>query len=409
MFCLMSVAAHGQDMQEYKRIVKNLSSARYQGRAYARHGVLKAGNYLEKEFRKAGADTVFQQPFSIDINTFPGTMKMWADGKKLTAGEDFVMREYSPGVHGTYKLYHLDTANYDIDRVLADLATPEYKGALVVCDFWFPYSHRGIRKLEKAEAGNAGFIYTWDTPLKFYKAYGQKVVEKPVVWTTSEAVRDAKSVKLDVDHKFMGNYVSSNIVACVKGRRHDSCFVFTAHYDHLGNIGRHIYCPGVNDNASGTAAIVTLAAYYAKHQPEYDIWFVAFAGEETGLCGSTHFADHPAMPLGSIKYLFNLDMIGDNNPVQYCETSKEGLAGFHEMERINAEQHLFQGLKLGDLAANSDHYPFAQKGVPCILFEQQDGDCFQYYHTPQDNMKHFCTESYPKVFRLVTEFISIKK
>lgn len=405
-FTLAAAAAEGQDMQTYRRIVKELGSARYQGRGYARHGVLKAGNWIEKEFRKAGADTVFQQPFSIDINTFPGSMKMRADGRKLKAGDEFVMREYSPGVHGTYKLYHVDTANYDIDRIMADLATPEYSGAMVVCDFWFPYRHREFKRLEGPEAGNAGFIYTWDTPLKFYKAYGSKVVEKPVVWATAEAVSGTESVTLDVDSKFMANYVSSNIVACVRGRRHDSCFVFTAHYDHLGNLGRHIYCPGVNDNASGTAAIVTLAAHYAEHRPEYDIWFVAFAGEETGLCGSTHFAEHPAMPLGSIKYLFNLDMIGDNNPVQYCECSEQGMAGFRAMERINAEQKLFQGLRMGELAANSDHYPFALKGVPCILFEQEEGDYFQYYHTPKDDMAHFCTESYPKVFRLVTSYVA---
>lgn len=404
--CLCVVFAQAQDMQSFTRIVKELSSTKYQGRGYANDGVVKAGEYLTEEFAKAGADTVFQQPFKININTFAGNMKMSVDGRKLVAGEDFVMREYSPGVHGTYKLYHIDTTNYDIKKILADLATPEYNGAMVVCDFWFPYSHRELGVLNGNEAGNAGLIFTWTDPLKFYKAYGNNVVEKPVIWTTTEAVAKAKSVTLDIDNKFLTDYESSNIVARVNGRRHDSCFVFTAHYDHLGNLGSKIYCPGVNDNASGTAAIVTLASYYALHQPEFDIWFVAFAGEETGLCGSTYFTEHPSMPLGSIKYLFNLDMIGDNNPMQYCEVSKEGMVGFHELERINSEQKLFKGLNLGELAGNSDHYPFAEKGVPCILFEQEDGDNFKYYHTPKDDMEHFCTVSYPLIFRLCTQYIA---
>lgn len=402
---LLCVGVRAQDMESYVRIVKELSSAKYQGRGYARDGVVKAGNYLATEFARAGADTVYQQPFKVSINTFPGKMKMSADGRKLKAGEDFVMREYSPGAHGRYKLYFIDTASYDLDRIMSDLRKPENKGCMVVCDFWFPYRHRDFRRLETAEAGNAGLIFTWDTPLKFYKAYGQKVVEKPVVWTTAAAMKDASYVTLDVDNKFLDDYECSNIVARVRGRRSDSCFVFTAHYDHLGNIGKKIYCPGVNDNASGTAAIVTLAAYYAQHQPEFDIWFVAFAGEETGLNGSTYYSEHPAVPLNRIKYLFNLDMIGDNNPVQYCEVSEQGMEGFSRMERINAEQKLFQGLRRGDLAANSDHYPFAQKGVPCILFEQEEGDYFQYYHTPQDNMEHFCTVSYPLVFGVVTKYI----
>lgn len=402
---LLCMGIHAQDLKSYTRIVKELSSAKYQGRAYARNGVVKAGNYLAGEFAKAGADTVYQQPFKIDINTFPGKMKMMAGDRRLTAGEEFVMREYSPGVHGSYKLYFIDTANFNIDRVIADLNKPEHRGSMVVCDFWFPYRHGDFRKLETAEAGNAGLIFTWDTPLKFYKAYGQRVVEKPVVWTTAAAIKGAGRVTFDIDNKFLKDYESSNIVACVKGRRHDSCFVFTAHYDHLGNIGSKIYCPGVNDNASGTAAIVTLADYYAKHQPEFDIWFVAFAGEETGLNGSTYYSEHPAVPLSRIKYLFNLDMIGDNNPVQYCEVSGQGMEGFAQLERINAEQKLFKGLRRGDLAANSDHYPFAQKGVPCILFEQEEGDYFQYYHTPQDNMEHFCAVTYPLVFKLVTKYI----
>ena len=122
---LLSFAAmqlQAQDLPHFKRVVGELSSARYQGRGYARGGANKAGKYLEKEFRKAGVDEVSLQPFTIDINTFPGAMEMWADGKKLRAGVDFSMREYSPGVKGEFPLYHVDTLNFDGDKVLADLA-----------------------------------------------------------------------------------------------------------------------------------------------------------------------------------------------------------------------------------------------------------------------------------------------
>ena len=102
-----------QDLEHYKQIVKELSSSRYQGRGYAKGGANKAGEYLKKEFTKAGVDEVICQPFTIDINTFPKKMKMWADGKKLTPGVDFSMREYSPGVYGEFPVYHVDTLNYD--------------------------------------------------------------------------------------------------------------------------------------------------------------------------------------------------------------------------------------------------------------------------------------------------------
>jgi hypothetical protein len=407
---LLSLAAlqlNAQDLQHFKRVVKELSSAKYQGRGYARGGANKAGKYLEKEFRKAGADEVTLQPFTIDINTFPAAMEMWADGKKLRAGVDFSMREYSPGVHGEFPVYYVDTLNFDADKLWADLAQPENEGCLVCCDFWFTYKQRQVfSKLQKAgECSNAGLLYTWAAPIKFFKAYGEKVVDKPIVWVTPEAIEGVKRVKLNVDNEFLNHYELFNVIAKVEGQKHDSCYVFTAHYDHLGNLGRHVYYPGANDNASGTAAIVTLAAHYAKHRPLYDMYFVAFSGEDANLRGSTFFAEHPVVPLNQIKYLFNIDMIGDDNPVQYCEVSDAGMSQYPIFEMVNQEQNLFESLNRGDLAANSDHYPFAVRGVPCIFLENGEGSAFPHYHTPADNIKTVRWDSYVPVFKLVTGFI----
>ncbi len=394
-------------MTHYKKVVKELSSAKYQGRGYARDGANKAGKYLEKEFRKAGVDQVTCQPFTIDINTFCGKMKMSADGKKLKAGVDFSMREYSPGVHGQFPVYHIDTLNFDPDVLFADLEKPEYRNCMVTCEYMFSYRNRDVfsRLQSKDGAPNAGFLYTWTSPIKFYKAYGHYVTDKPIVWVTPEAVEGVKSVSLDVDNQFLEDYALFNVIAKVEGERHDSCYVFTAHYDHLGNLGRRLYYAGANDNASGTAAIVTLAAHYAKHRPMYDMYFIAFSGEDANLRGSEFFAQNPIVPLEQIKYLFNIDMIGDNNPVQYCEVSDQGMKGFELFEKINGEKGLFKALDRGELAANSDHYPFAERGVPCIFLENQEGDAFQYYHTVFDNWKHAVFDSYEPVFKLVTEFV----
>ena len=69
-----SVQLRGQNLEHYKRIVKELSSAKYQGRGYAEDGANKAGRWIAKEFAKAGADEVVCQPFKLDINTFPGKL-----------------------------------------------------------------------------------------------------------------------------------------------------------------------------------------------------------------------------------------------------------------------------------------------------------------------------------------------
>ena len=405
---LCALPMQAQDLPHYKRVVKELSSARYQGRGYARGGANKAGKYLQKEFIKSGADEVTLQPFTIDINTFPGKMQLWADGKKLTPGIDFSMREYSPGIKGEFPLYYIDTLNFDPDRIYADLEKPENANCMVVCEFWFTYKHRKVfSRLQKAgECPNAGLIFTWASPIKFFKAYGEKVVDKPIIWVTPEAIKGVKTIRANVDNHFLKDYGLFNVIAKVEGVRHDSCYVFTAHYDHLGNLGRRVYYPGANDNASGTATIVTLAAYYAKNRPQFDMYFLAFSGEDANLRGSTWFAEHPVVPLERIKYLFNIDMIGDDNPAIYCEVSDAGMARFPGFEAVNAERKLFTKLDRGELAANSDHYPFAVRGVPCIFLENQEGSAFPHYHTPADNIRTVRWDSYEPVFRLITGFIA---
>ena len=404
---MLALTVQAQDMKLYKHIVKDLSKSKFEGRGYVNDGVRKAETYLAEQYRNAGVDKVILQAFSIDINTFPGEAKMSVDGKKLTPGTQFVIREYSPGVHGSFPLYYVDTANYDFEKITADLAKPENKGCFVVVDFWFPYKHgKDFRQLEiQTEFANTGMLYTWETPLKFYKAYGETVWPKPILWASSDFPKDAKSITADIDHEFRPNYKCNNVIAKVEGQRHDSTIVFIAHYDHLGHLGKDLYFPGANDNASGNAALVTLAKHYAQNRPEYDMLFISVAGEEANLRGSTFFVEHSTVPLERIKYLINLDMIGDNNPVQYCEVSEQGMKGFAEMEAINAKRHYFQSLNRGELAANSDHYPFAEKGVPCIFYENEEGNAFQYYHTANDTFEHFYSETYGLLFKLITEFI----
>lgn len=404
---LAGIQVSAQNLVHYKSIIKELSSSKYQGRGYAKDGANKAGKFLQKEYEKAGVDEVIIQPFKLDINTFCGKMEMSVDGKNLRPGIDFSMRDYSPGVHGKFPVYHVDTLNFNPERIFADLAKPEYANCLVACEFWFTYRHKDVfsRLQKNGECPNAGLIYTWAAPIKFFKAYGDHIVDKPIIWVTPEAIEGVKNVSVDVDNKFLKDYECFNVIAKVEGQRHDSCYVFTAHYDHIGNLGKKVFYAGANDNASGTAAVVTLAEYYAKNRPPYDMYFLAFSGEDANLRGSSWYVEHPIVPLEQIKYLFNIDMIGDNNPVQYCEVSDEGMRGFSLFEQINKGKNYFKELHRGDLAANSDHYPFATRHVPCIFLENEKGDAFQYYHTIFDTYETVRFDSYEPIFKMVRDFI----
>lgn len=396
-----------QDLVHYKKIIKELSSKKYQGRGYAEDGANKAGKWIAKEFAKAGADEVICQPFKLDINTFPGKMDVRVDGKKLIPGEDFTVREFNPSLKGEFKLYYVDMQNYNPDKIFADLETPEYKGAFVVCDFMFTYKHHAdFNKMQsKKDCSCSGFLYTWETPLKFYKAYGETVKEKPILWVKPDFPKNAKSIKVNMENKFLKGYECFNVIAKVEGNRHDSCYVFTAHYDHLGKLGKKTIYPGAHDNASGTAAIITFAAHYAKNKPEYDMYFIAFSGEDANLRGSEWYAEHPVVPLKQIKYLFNLDMIGDNNPEQYCEVSNEGMQGFSQLEKINTEKGYFKKLDRQKLADNSDHYPFAKRNVPCVFFMNEHGDAYKYYHTIHDTWENAIFTNYEPTFKLIKDYI----
>ena len=404
---IVTMQLNAQDLAHYKKVVKELSSAKYQGRGYAADGANKAGKYLAKEFARAGADEVTCQPFKLDINTFPGKMEVAVDGKKFIPGVDFTLREFAPGIKGEYKLYYIDMQNYNAEKIFADLALPENKDAFVVCDFMFTYKHSADfkRMQSKSECANAGFIYTWESPLKFYKAYGEKVSEKPILWVAPDFPTNAKTIKLNIENEFLDDYECFNVIAKVEGKRHDKCYLFTAHYDHLGKLGKKTFYAGAHDNASGTATVVTLAAHYAKNKPEYDMYFIAFSGEDANLRGSEWYANNPIVPLNQIKYLINLDMIADNNPMQYCEVSNEGMNGFELMEKINGEKNYFKKLDRHELEGNSDHYPFAQRNVPCIFFMNEGGDAFKYYHTIYDNWKNAIFENYEPTVKLIVDFI----
>lgn len=404
----VSLQLGAQDLAHYNKIVKELSSAKYQGRGYAEDGANKAGRWIAKEFERIGADEVTCQPFKLDINTFPGKMKVSVDGRKLIPGQDFTVREFNPSIKGKFKLYHIDTLNYNPDKIFADLARPEYEGAFVVCDFMFTYKHpEDFRKLtSKKHCSNSGMVYTWEAPLKFYKAYGETVREKPIIWAAPDFPTDAKTIKVDMENEFLKDYECFNVIAKVEGARHDSCYVFTAHYDHLGKLGKKTFYPGAHDNASGTAVIMTLAAHYVKNKPEYDMYFIAFSGEDANLRGSEWYAEHPLAPLSQIKYLFNLDMIADNNPAQYCEVSNEGMRLYPLFEKINAEKGYFKELDRNKLDGNSDHYPFALRNVPCIFFMNEGGDAFKYYHTIYDTWENFVISNYEPTFSLIIDFIN---
>ena len=99
-----------------------------------------------------------------------------------------------------------------------------------------------------------------------------------------------------------------NILGVIPGTRvTDRYIVVTAHYDHVGVSEGQIY-NGADDNASGVATMLALAADLKREAPEHSVLIVGLDGEERGLLGARHFVEAPPVPLESIAMNLNFDM-----------------------------------------------------------------------------------------------------
>jgi len=100
-----------------------------------------------------------------------------------------------------------------------------------------------------------------------------------------------------------------NIIGLIPGTRvTDRYIVVTAHYDHLGVNAEGQIFNGADDNASGVATMLALAADLKRRAPEHSVLIVALDGEERGLLGAKHFVEAPPVPLESITMNLNFDM-----------------------------------------------------------------------------------------------------
>ncbi|WP_146198567.1 M28 family peptidase [Rhodohalobacter mucosus] len=115
------------------------------------------------------------------------------------------------------------------------------------------------------------------------------------------------------------NYQSRNVLGLIRGTEFQNQYIIVgAHYDGQGNGGmismNHGGEPSIHysadDNASGTSGLLLLAKRFAENPARRSVLFAAFSGEELGLIGSRHMADHLEMPRDSLLAMINLDMIG---------------------------------------------------------------------------------------------------
>jgi Zn-dependent M28 family amino/carboxypeptidase len=214
-------------------------------------------------------------------------------------------------------------------------------------------------------------------------------------------IQNKESLLIELKNEFVDVFKCKNIMGMVKGKSKDSFIVYTAHYDHLGMQAEAMF-PGASDNASGVSMILSLAKYYAKNKPNYDTYFLLFSGEEAGLLGSHYFVDYPTFSLSRIKFLMNIDIMGNAENGIMIVNGEANKQKYDLMSSINNQKKYVPEVKIRGKAANSDHYFFSEKGVPAIFIYSLGGQ--GYYHDVQDRAENLLYTNYENVFRLIRDF-----
>lgn len=212
----------------------------------------------------------------------------------------------------------------------------------------------------------------------------------------------------------------TNVVATLKGTHPESTgrtHVVSGHYDSMcgdATDGK-CYAPGANDDASGTAAVLELARVMAKYEFDATIVFMAVAGEEQGLYGSTYFAEHAKKQEMDIEAMFTNDIVGnslgdngvrDRNTVRVFaegvpsnETPEDanirrGVGGENDSAsrqlarfiKETAERYV-RGMRVTMIyrrdryLRGGDHRPFLERGFAAVRFTEPNED---YRHQHQN-------------------------
>ena len=253
------------------------------------------------------------------------------------------------------------TTSEDIESIMNFLASDELKGR--------DTGSEGLEKAAKyieSEFENAGIIPYFDSYLDTFDANG---------------------------------VATYNVVGYLKGTDPSLAKEFVvvgAHFDHIGTanaVNGDTIANGANDNAAGSAAVISLAKYFAAAKSnKRSVLFVLFGAEEKGLLGSKHLAKVLKDKNIDLYTMVNFEMIG----VPLNNKSYKGYITGYEIsnmaEKINeyTKQELVGFLpkaKEFQLFKRSDNYPFYKEfNVPCQTISTFDFTNYNYYHHVDDEV-----------------------
>lgn len=267
--------------------------------------------------------------------------------------------------------------------------------AMSINNNWSPNSYR---------AALSPFTFTISpvTAEKIMGEDGKNIIDKLKTGTAT-----LKTYKAEVElaySKTTKTNSAPNVIGVLEGTDLKDEYVFiTGHLDHLGKRDTVIYY-GADDDGSGSTGVLEIAEAFTKAKqagngPRRTIVFMTVSGEEKGLWGSAYYTNHPVFPLEKTTVDLNIDMIGriDTERKQGDSTNYVYVVGddkiSSDLKTISeAANNNYTKMELdykfndpkdpNRIYFRSDHYNFAEKGVPIIFY--YDGMLKADYHRPTD-------------------------
>jgi hypothetical protein len=210
-----------------------------------------------------------------------------------------------------------------------------------------------------------------------------------------------------------------NVVATLPGTQpesRDRIYVVTGHYDSRVTdvMNTTADAPGADDDASGVAAVMEMARVMSKKNWDATLVFIAVAGEEQGLFGSTHWAKMAKEKNWDIAGMITNDIIGSSHAddgrvvKDHVRLFAEGVPPLKEMPdplrtlvrtggendstarelarfiKPVAEKHL-HGMTVDIIyrrdryLRGGDHSPFLDAGFPAVRMTEPNED-FRHQH-----------------------------
>ncbi len=401
-----------------RKIVDTMASQSMHGRGYVNGGDSIAANYLKNEFSRIGLKSFgndYYQRMSFPINTFPDKIEFEIRSRvaqfehNCIPGKIFLIDASCKGVSSEFRIRFFDSTMCSSKAQKKFLKKLKPEDFILVDDLDVKdKTKKDVLNKIKNNSMKASGIIEPVTKLTWHQSQVVSDYCKIQILADSTFLYDERwfdNGRILVENKFITNHKSQNVIGYIPGSVYpDSFIVYSAHYDHLGHMGKDVYFPGANDNASGCAMLLNLANYYSKPEniPKYSIAFMAFCGEEVGLLGSKYYTENPYFPLKNIKFVFNMDIMG---------TGEEGITvvngtifqkEFDKLKEINTQNNFIKDVKIRGKAANSDHYFFSEKGVKAFFIYSMGG--IKAYHDIYDRPETLPLNEFENMFKLITKF-----